>query len=81
MKFLDKLRDQLKKDKAATANSQAHLDEAMRTDVEVERGHSLALAQQKEVDDLARRLEMTNMRNGYSESLTLAFTMKERPAQ
>lgn len=73
MKWLDKIRERREEHQAATENSRALLQEALRTDPEVDALHRQALERLGEATTQARTLQATDRQNHYSESLTHAF--------
>ena len=73
MKIFKKLRDLREADRAAIKNSEALLQETIRTEPEVEKGHEVALVRHREATEQARLLKDADRRNHYSESLTKSF--------
>jgi len=73
MNFFRRIKELRAEDRVAIENSQALLEEAVRTDPHVEEMHRLAQEKLREAEEQARRLQAADHRNHYSESLTHAF--------
>lgn len=73
MNFFRKLRELRAADHAAIKNSEAVLEETLRTDPRVDEQHEHALRRLEEATEQARRLKDADRRNHYSEGLTKSF--------